>query len=68
MGAAIKMQHLSKIFHKSGSDTVHAVQNFSLNVYNDQILGLLGPNGAGKTTIVCCTDVRCLPKTVCFSY
>ena len=30
---------------------VHAVNNFSLDVYEDQITALLGHNGAGKTTI-----------------
>ena len=30
---------------------VKAVNNFSLDVYEDQITALLGHNGAGKTTI-----------------
>jgi ATP-binding cassette subfamily A (ABC1) protein 3 len=29
-----------------------AVDNLSLNIYNDQIFVLLGHNGAGKTTTI----------------
>lgn len=28
-----------------------AVQNFNLNIGNNEIVGLIGPNGAGKTTV-----------------
>ncbi len=28
-----------------------AVNEFSLNIYNEEIVGLIGPNGAGKTTV-----------------
>ena len=28
-----------------------AVNDFNLNVYDEEIVGLIGPNGAGKTTV-----------------
>lgn len=43
----ILFQNLTKIF---GRNTV--VNNFNLNVYNNQITVLLGHNGAGKTTTI----------------
>ncbi|MCL2374047.1 MAG: ATP-binding cassette domain-containing protein, partial [Treponema sp.] len=31
---------------------VHAVDSFSFNIYEGEILGLIGPNGCGKSTAV----------------
>jgi len=31
---------------------VHAVNSFSFNIYDGEILGLIGPNGCGKSTVV----------------
>ncbi len=41
--------NLSKRFKKTT-----AVNNFSLNVTQGEVLDLLGPNGAGKTTLIRC--------------
>ena len=30
----------------------HAVDSFSFNIYEGEILGLIGPNGCGKSTAV----------------
>ncbi len=43
----IEIIHLTKRF----KNTV-AVDNLSLNIYDNEIFGLLGPNGAGKTTLI----------------
>ncbi|XP_035432453.1 phospholipid-transporting ATPase ABCA1 [Spodoptera frugiperda] len=43
----VKMNNLTKIF---GANT--AVNNLSLNIYDDQITVLLGHNGAGKSTTI----------------
>lgn len=45
----IKIQNLRKEFNDG--DLV-AVNNLSLNMYNDNIFVLLGHNGAGKTTTI----------------
>ena len=46
---AIEIMNLTKRFKKTT-----AVDNFSLNVKQGEVLGLLGPNGAGKTTLIRC--------------
>lgn len=40
-------QNLTKVYGKN-----IAVNNFSLNIYDDQITVLLGHNGAGKSTTI----------------
>ena len=35
---------------KSYDQKVQAVDNVSLEIYDNEIFGFLGPNGAGKTT------------------
>ena len=30
---------------------LHAVENFNMNIKENELYGLIGPNGAGKTTI-----------------
>ncbi|XP_028174675.1 ATP-binding cassette sub-family A member 1-like [Ostrinia furnacalis] len=43
----VKMNNLTKVFGKNT-----AVNNLSLNIYDDQITVLLGHNGAGKSTTI----------------
>ncbi|MHA1360548.1 MAG: ABC transporter ATP-binding protein, partial [Candidatus Helarchaeota archaeon] len=43
----IEIKNLTKRFR----DTI-AVDNLSLDIFNNEIFGLLGPNGAGKTTLI----------------
>ena len=43
----ITINHVTKMF-----GGLCAVNDFSANLYENQILGIIGPNGAGKTTIL----------------
>src|SRR5215469_3735856 len=45
--AMIEVQHLRKSYNGS-----RALDDFSLQVKQGELLGLVGPNGAGKTTLI----------------
>ncbi|CAH2106426.1 unnamed protein product [Euphydryas editha] len=47
LGTGVKISNLTKIYGKN-----IAVNNISLNIYDDQITVLLGHNGAGKSTTI----------------
>ncbi|KWX08048.1 ABC transporter ATP-binding protein [Hydrogenibacillus schlegelii] len=47
VSAIIELRGLTKQY-----DTVRAVDNLTLTVYEGEVFGLLGPNGAGKTTTI----------------
>ncbi|XP_077983207.1 phospholipid-transporting ATPase ABCA3-like [Glandiceps talaboti] len=49
MTAGISIRNLTKVYKSSVGDKV-ALDNLSLNMYQNQITSLLGHNGAGKTT------------------
>ncbi|MBI4736290.1 MAG: ABC transporter ATP-binding protein [candidate division NC10 bacterium] len=49
--ALLEIEHLTKEF-----DGVTALQDVSLEVREEEILGVIGPNGAGKTTLFNCVS------------
>src|SRR5579863_5082000 len=38
--------------YRRGSETVHVLQELSLNIPNGDFLALMGPSGSGKTTLL----------------
>ena len=52
--SSIKLSGVSKIFQSQSKkqDSVKAVDNFSLEIEDGELLVLLGPSGCGKTTVL----------------
>lgn len=50
MTALVSLRNLTKRFH-TGSGTVHAVEDISLDIPKGAIMGLVGESGSGKTTL-----------------
>jgi ABC-2 type transport system ATP-binding protein len=48
----IEFRNVGKIYRSLLGNSVRAVEEFSLQVSEGEILGLAGPNGAGKTTLI----------------
>lgn len=48
----LKMEDVSKVYHRLRGNSVTAVENLDLCVEAGQVFGLLGANGAGKTTVI----------------
>lgn len=58
---AINMKNVSKYFklnrtsinlHKSGIDTIKAIDNISMEIKKGKMIGIIGKNGSGKTTLL----------------
>ena len=50
----IQLEHLTKTFHSPGrksSGEVVAVNDFTFEIPDGQLIGLLGPSGCGKSTL-----------------
>ena len=48
----IEFRNVGKIYRSLLGNSVKAVEEFSLQVNEGEILGIAGPNGAGKTTLI----------------
>jgi len=48
----IEFRNVGKIYRSLLGNSVKAVEEFSLQVPEGEILGIAGPNGAGKTTLI----------------
>jgi len=48
----IEFRNVGKIYRSLLGNSVKAVEEFSLQVGQGEILGIAGPNGAGKTTLI----------------
>ena len=46
------VKNLNKVYAKSRTESIHAINNLNLEVKEGEIFGLLGPNGAGKSTFI----------------
>lgn len=49
--ATIRLENVSKSFQR-GSETVHAVNDISLEIRAGQLTALMGPSGSGKSTLL----------------
>ncbi|MBD3322392.1 MAG: ATP-binding cassette domain-containing protein, partial [Chitinivibrionales bacterium] len=58
-GKIIKLEHVSKHYHR-GSETVHALQDVSLDVTTGEYLAIAGHSGSGKTMLL--NMIGCLDR------
>ena len=47
----IEVQHLEKVFPVPGGAKVHALQDVTLTIRDEEIMGLVGESGSGKSTL-----------------
>ena len=47
----IEAKNLTRVYHR-GSETIHAIDNVTLNVQRGEFISFVGPSGSGKTTLI----------------
>lgn len=59
--ANIKIQNLQKTFITQKGNTVHAVNDASLEVNEGEVIVIIGPSGSGKSTLLRCVNKLEIP-------
>lgn len=52
MQAILKVENMTKIFHKKGQEDLIAVDNISFELMQGECLAIIGESGSGKSTVV----------------
>ena len=47
----IRIRNVTKVF-QMGSESIHAVDNVSLNIHKEEVCCLFGKSGSGKSTLL----------------
>src|ERR1700674_4102206 len=51
-GVGLRLDHVSRVFRRTGGSLVHAVDDVSIVIPVQQFVCLIGPSGCGKSTLL----------------